>query len=495
MLFLRAAVERVLLLFFALAQSIFVLQGLSTGCALVAVFALGPTETPPWLRSTLISTLLVSATYFISGVLIFGARHWCEPRASGDIEPAWPWPGVLGISLLILSVYAAIASSRLPPVWNQISTYLTATGFWDEWARGGSNSALLLLPILLALYVPVQVTAAALFSIAFPLSLLPLLTARSRLFPSLLVRGAVCQTALVLTSWLATDILGRVGGQALAAMDASGDPEVLRVAGDLDRATGVLTQTAIALVAPLLVTLAWLVFLRPSGAAASYFTQGGACPAPVEASRKSESVPTAPLSADAGVETLVRTPVSEARVSRSRSHIGLALAVPGALMLMFAAADGLRTRASFVSSQPEPGAILSDPPAVVRIKLDAPLDPASSLAITRLVNQPDRAGVFEVEIVRRLAPDDLQRRTLEGVSAGLTAGLYRVTWTALPAGGGVARHGSYSFGVGVPVPSDTNGTLHSLQERDSGARGRRQTVLGGVLLLVLGAVLPRLSSR
>jgi hypothetical protein len=68
---------------------------------------------------------------------------------------------------------------------------------------------------------------------------------------------------------------------------------------------------------------------------------------------------------------------------------------------------------------------------------------------------------------------------------GAADGLYRVSWRAQPAEGGVTRHGSYSFGGGVSVPADMTG-LHSLQERDAGSRGRRQAMFGGVLLLVLG---------
>jgi len=119
-----------------------------------------------------------------------------------------------------------------------------------------------------------------------------------------------------------------------------------------------------------------------------------------------------------------------------------------------------------------------------------------ALSITRLVAQPSVGGEpSRVEISQRIAPDDPQDRTLAAVPSHLPAGLYRVTWQALPAGGGVPRHGSFSFGVGVPVPADSAGSTHSLQDRDAGTRGRRHTWAGGALLLVLGALLPRLSPR
>ena len=100
-----------------------------------------------------------------------------------------------------------------------------------------------------------------------------------------------------------------------------------------------------------------------------------------------------------------------------------------------------------------------------------------------------------IEMSPRISPDDPEFRTIEGEPPPLTSGLYRVTWGALPAGGGVPRRGSFSFGVGLPVPADSPGTTHSLQDRDVGARNRRQTVVGGVLLLVLGGLLPWLSAR
>jgi hypothetical protein len=99
----------------------------------------------------------------------------------------------------------------------------------------------------------------------------------------------------------------------------------------------------------------------------------------------------------------------------------------------------------------------------------------------------------DIALVQRLASDDPLRRTIEAVPTPLSPGLYRVTWQALPAGGGVPRHGSYSFGIGAPVPVDTPGVTHPLTERDSGSRGRRYTIVGGLLLLVLGGLLPRLS--
>jgi methionine-rich copper-binding protein CopC len=165
-------------------------------------------------------------------------------------------------------------------------------------------------------------------------------------------------------------------------------------------------------------------------------------------------------------------------------------------MLLFGAADGLRTRASYVSSQPAAGATVAAAPAVVRVSFGAALDPASSLSLTRLVLPPYTGEQpTEIEISHRLAPDDPQKRTLEAIPSSLAAGLYRVRWQALPARGGVPRLGSFCFGVRVPVPTDAANRSYSLQGRDADARGRRHTIAGGALLLALGALLSRLVAR
>jgi hypothetical protein len=94
----------------------------------------------------------------------------------------------------------------------------------------------------------------------------------------------------------------------------------------------------------------------------------------------------------------------------------------------------------------------------------------------------------DVPVISRLAPDDADRRTLEAVPPRLSRGLYLVRWTANPEGGGVIRRGSFTFGIGAAVPADRDGMTYSLDERDSNWRGRRSTLLSGVLLLAIGAL-------
>ena len=167
-----------------------------------------------------------------------------------------------------------------------------------------------------------------------------------------------------------------------------------------------------------------------------------------------------------------------------------ALAGFGVLMLLFWVIDSVRSRASYVDSTPQPAASLTAAPPVIRVAFDHALQPASTVSLVYLpVEASENDIARDVEVVSRLASDDANRRTLEATPPRLGRGLYLVRWTAYPSpGGGVIRHGSFGFGVGVAVPPDSAGRTLSLTEGDSGRRGRRSTLLGGVILLVLAAL-------
>jgi methionine-rich copper-binding protein CopC len=498
---LSAGVERLLLLVFWAARGMFILQGIAFGLASVTVFAVASAEMPSWLRATFASSVTISVTFFLAGFLLIVERRWRVTRSGASSQQTWPWPLLLGLSLLVLPAVAVIAASDLPLLWSNIGTQLEAIGFWEGMTTPGP-SGMVMLPLFLALFAPVLVTATALYSVAFPLAMLPLLVTRSRLFPTLLAMGATCQAALVFNSWIASGALVRVVSALAAAMADSGDAEVFGVSGELEREAAILFRTTLALAAPTLGLLAWFAILRPSGAAALYFASDRGA-ASAEQADVTLAEPVTPRPWTPVVAVTARQQVARQDVASQRSGPGalaqlarLGLAALGALMLLFGAADRLRTRAFYVESQPAPGATLTAGPTAVRATFGAELDPASSLSVTRLVSEPSAGnGPQDIDVASRLAPQDPQRRTLEVVSSALPVGLYRVSWRALPAGGGVSRHGSYSFGVGISVPADVTGMAHSLQEGDAGSRGRRQTMLGGVLLLLLGALLPWLSPR
>ncbi|MSO30358.1 MAG: copper resistance protein CopC [Acidobacteria bacterium] len=445
-------------------------------------------------------------------------------EAVAAVQPALP----IGV-LLLLSAGSLVAGSGLPALWREIATRLTAIGIWDALGRSADPFAgIVVLPVALALAAPALVTAAAIFSVAAPLALVLLLATRSRAFRTLLVLTAVCQGALALGGWIAQDALSRLAEQALALMTASGDAEVLGIAAETNIAIGALARTARLLLAPALGMIVMAVALRSSGeteaprwtlgatsegcSAAGRVSQASEAPtaASGDLSRAGDWQPAGLPSTAAGQQPSPqpspRSPYSSEPQPSSHHFRASApgstargartgLAVLGGLMLLFSACDGLRARPAFESSVPEPGATVTAAPSAIRVTFGAQIDPASAIYVTRLPS-PDSTGesAYPITVTLRLSPDDPGRRTLEASTKRLTSGLYHVTWTALPAQSGVARHGSFSFGVGVPVPPD-NGMTHSLQDRDSGARGRRRTAAGGILLIVIGAVLPRVLAR
>jgi hypothetical protein len=73
----------------------------------------------------------------------------------------------------------------------------------------------------------------------------------------------------MLAGWFALDALSELAAQATAAMNASGDAEVVGLSGELERAVAALHRTTIALLPSLGVMLLWAIVLRPTGRAAA----------------------------------------------------------------------------------------------------------------------------------------------------------------------------------------------------------------------------------
>jgi methionine-rich copper-binding protein CopC len=474
MAFVRSATERLLLLVFRLAQVAFLTQGVAVGAGLLATSALRSQDTPPWLESAIRSSMLVGGVLFVAGLLLVSAQRVPPSREEDDAGWTGARRALLGLSLVALSALAAIGASDLGPLWREITKLLEDTGFWREIGKPSQFSGVVMLPILVALFVPLLETTAACFLIVVPALLLILLLTRSRLLPAIFAMSVVCQAGLVLAGLLASDAFSQIATEAIAAMTTADDVEVHQAATLLREADDVLSKSAKAFVAPLVGFLVWLpLLLRPL------------------LRSRSKGVDTEVASSQSpGAARPQPPPLPLERAGTRRA--GFALAMLGAFMLAFGAMELLRPRARYVSSEPAPGATLSAAPATARVAFTRALDPSSSLSVTRMATRQN-AGAETTTVTRsgELASRDSERRTLTAALAGIPEGLYHVAWSAVPAsGGGVVGHGSFYFGVGTNVPDTvTNGGL--LAERDSGARGRRQTFVGGALLLVLGIVQSR----
>ena len=480
----RIATEGLLRFGFWMARAAFLTQGLAMATALLSAPWLGHPETPPWLDLTVRNCLWVGATLFATGVLLVVAPNLPVPRAAAGTTSTWPWALLLGLTLIGLPALAGASSSDLLALWREIGGRLHDIGFWDELKRSSQFSGVVLLPILAALFVPALETAAAFFLIAVPLALVVLLLARSPRFPRLFTMMVVSQAGLVLAGLLASDAFSALATQATGAMAAAPDAEVHALAEELERAAHALDSTATAFVAPMVGYLVWCPFLLLSHPVGSFFAAGAEEPA---------SLPQPPFEPAPVLPAPSASPHSEPRRAPKRARAAsrpmrVFLVGLGALMLAFGACDSLRPRARYVSSEPAAGSTVSSPPTAVRVTFGLALDPASSLSVTRLMPED---GESPIPTRSALDPQDSRQRTLKVELSGMTSGLYRVEWRAFPAEGGIARYGSFAFGVGSTVPASGAGGQPVLQERDGGELRHRDTVAGGAILIMLALVLPR----
>lgn len=476
-------IDRLLLWPFGVARNLFFLQGLAFGCASAATFAWTRSDVSPWLTRSLVVAALISGTFVVAGFLLSWMRSWTPTRDRWSDPAESVWPTRLTVSLVLISGLTVIVSGGLPGLWRQILAQLSAIDFWNGLTTPSQFGGIVILPILLALFVPLLVTVAAVFSFVFPLVLLARLRFRPLMFPTMLSMGAVCQSALVATGWLATMLLRELTQAFNAAMLEAPNAEVVQVADQLTREMSALMTTATMLVLPAAALVGWAVFLRPSSHAAGQFGRAEA-PGTVEQPNLETNYKEEPFVAFSAEAT-------EPKPSATWSvpYAGWGLIGLGVLMLLFAAMNSLRSRPAYVTSTPAPGASAPAAPRAIRVTFSGPLDPASTLRLVYLPVVPSVDDISrDVRVTSELAASDTERRTLEVIPPRLEKGLYLVQWSAYPAFGGVIQNGSFAFGVGVEVPPDNDDVTYSLRERDSGDRGRRSTMLGGVLLLGIGAL-------
>jgi len=267
----RIATERLFSLLFWLVRSAFLVQGAALGAALMATSAIDRAGAPDWLEIVLRSAVFVSATLFLTGVLLAMARRLPFPRPGDDTEPSWPWPTLLALSLVVLPALAYARASELFSLWDDISKLLDRIGFWTALGKSDPYGGIVVLPILVALFVPTLEAVAAFFLIAAPPAAIVLLVSRSQLFPKIFAMLIACQAGIVLAGLISADAFSRVATEAFAVMSAAEDVEVQRAADELRRAQGVLASTAAAFVAPMSGYLAWLPFVLLSRRVGAFF--------------------------------------------------------------------------------------------------------------------------------------------------------------------------------------------------------------------------------
>ena len=341
---------------------------------------------------SLVVAALISGVFVVAGVLLSWMRSWNPTRDRWSDPAGSTWPTALAGSLVVIAGLTVVASAGLLGLWRQIVAQLSAIDFWNGLTTPSQFGGIVTLPIVLALFVPGLVTVAALFSFVVPFVLLARLPSRPLMFPTMMSRGAVCQSALVASGWLATRLMRELSQVAATSMTKAPDADVRQLADQLA-------------------------------------TVGG-CPLPQEASSRLRDI-------HARCWRIARCG-STGDPRHLRRRIGLSLD----------AVARLRTRRA------RRGRHLARCPR----------------------DQPARGE-------RRRSPDARSH------SSAAWQGPVSDSRVAYPQSGGIAQHGSFTFGVGVPVPPDGSGVTYSLSERGSSDRGRRFTLLSGLLLLGIGAVI------
>src|SRR5262245_28364971 len=263
--------DRLLLWLFGVARRVFLLQGLAFGCAAAVSLAVVGTPVPPWAVRALALGTLTSGTFVVAALLLSRMRSSASRQDATPDPRNATWPTALGGSLALIAALTVAASAGLPGLWREIGTRLTAIGFWEGLSTPSQFGGIVILPILIALMIPALVSAAAMFSFLFAIVLLARLPFRPRRFPTIASMGAIVQTALVVTGWLATAVLRELAQAAAVEMSNAPDLDVRQLADQLTSAVATLMMSATLLVVPTLMLVAWSVFLRPSGRAAGLF--------------------------------------------------------------------------------------------------------------------------------------------------------------------------------------------------------------------------------
>jgi len=175
----------------------------------------------------------------------------------------------------------------------------------------------------------------------------------------------------------------------------------------------------------------------------------------------------------------------------------LLLLVLGVLLLSFALWNWLVPRAHFVSSTPQPGAVLNDSPSeiVIQFSDDLAEESTASVASTITVSTTGNREFGDGKRFFGQGPrlEDRERRAIHiRLDPNLPKGLYWVQWTAIAGRGGAQRSGRYCYAVGMKIPQDiVRDEPNGFFERDYRYRNNRAVLAGGILLVGLGLLLSR----
>jgi methionine-rich copper-binding protein CopC len=176
----------------------------------------------------------------------------------------------------------------------------------------------------------------------------------------------------------------------------------------------------------------------------------------------------------------------------------VALIIIGLALLLFGLAGLFVPRALFVSSNPAPGSVVAEVPAAVSINFSEKLAAESTIAVTSTIKrlpsgEIEYLGGSSVVTRSGIDPNDASGKTLRAdLQPNLHQGLYWVNWRTTAAGWRTVAYGHTVFGVGMPIPEHITKEMEGTKwEHAYQWRSGRATLVGGVILIVLGLLLPR----
>jgi methionine-rich copper-binding protein CopC len=172
----------------------------------------------------------------------------------------------------------------------------------------------------------------------------------------------------------------------------------------------------------------------------------------------------------------------------------------GVALLFFGGVNMLAPRARFVSSSPPAGATVADPPAKVFVNFNNKLSTESTIDVVSTIRLSPSGDVeyldgSSVMVSSALNTEDPTGKSMRAdLKPGLHHGLYFIHWRTKSAGWGFISYGKTHFAVGMPVPEHIKRD-GATWEQGYGYRGHRAALIGGMLMIALGFVLPKLKGR
>jgi methionine-rich copper-binding protein CopC len=164
----------------------------------------------------------------------------------------------------------------------------------------------------------------------------------------------------------------------------------------------------------------------------------------------------------------------------------------GLALLVFAISDLLVPRARFLRATPAAGSTLTEVPSFVILSFSSKLAPESSMEVTstiKLLPNGESEYLDGSSVVKSsgLNSADTSGQSMRAeLRPGMYKGLYLVSWRTTAAGWRTGTYGNTYFTVGMSAPESIKaGMTGNFSEHNYQWRGRRATLTGGLIMILL----------